>query len=71
MASAPTPNEHQEPETDADRRLANIVIAVGLVVLLGGGWWLADAMYKARKADDCISSGRRNCSPIDVPIRER
>ena len=58
-------------EHESDRRLGNIIIGVGLVLLVAIGWWLADAMYLARKADDCISSGRRNCSPVDVPVRER
>jgi hypothetical protein len=31
--------------------------------------WLADAMVDARRADDCLSSGRRNCAPIEVPAR--
>ena len=66
------PVESPEPEDpESDRRLGNIIIAVGLVLLLGIGWWLADAMYLARKADDCISSGRRNCTPLETPIRER
>ena len=64
--------ETREPEEDeGDRRTANIVLAVGFIVLVGGGIWLANAMIDARKADDCLSSGRRNCSPIDVPVRER
>jgi len=61
----------QEPESASDRRLGNIVIAVGLVLLFGVAWWLADAMYTARRADDCLSSGRRNCVPIDVPVQQR
>ena len=60
-----TPDPEDE---EADRRLANIVIAVGLVALLGAGWWITNALYDARKADNCISSGRRNCAPIEVPI---
>ena len=67
----PQTNRTPEPENDADRRLGNIIIAVGLVLLVGIGWWLADAMYLARKADDCLSSGRRNCTPVEVPVRER
>jgi hypothetical protein len=67
----PEPKLVPGPEPESDRRLGNIIIAVGLVLLLGIGWWLADAMYVARKADDCISSGRRNCTPVDVPVRER
>jgi hypothetical protein len=67
----PQPHQNPEPEFESDRRLGNIIIVVGLVLLLGIGWWLADAMYLARKADDCLSSGRRNCTPIDTPVRER
>ncbi len=71
MTEMPPSHETQEPESASDRRLGNIIIAVGLVALLGIAWWLADALYTARKADDCLSSGRRNCTPIDVPARQR
>jgi len=65
-----TPQTPQEPEDEeADRRLTNIVLVVGFVVLVGGGIWLANAMIDARKADECISSGRRNCNPIEAPAR--
>jgi hypothetical protein len=65
MSSTKDPDE----ESESDRRLANIVLAVGFVVLVGAGIWLANAMIDARKADECISSGRRNCVPIQVPPR--
>jgi len=42
---------------------------VGFVVLVGSGIWLANAMVTAKKADDCLASGRRNCFPVDVPAR--
>jgi len=67
MSTARDPDEDQE----GDRRTANIALVVGFVVLVGGGIWLANAMIDARKADECMSSGRRNCNPIDVPVRER
>jgi hypothetical protein len=60
----------QTPEEEArDRRAANIFLLVFAVALVGIGVWLANALVDARKADDCLSSGRRNCSPIDVPPR--
>ena len=66
----PQSNGTPEPENeDADRRLANIILLVLLVLLVGGGAWLANAMIDARKADQCMSSGRRNCNPIEVPAR--
>jgi len=58
------------PEQEArDRRAANIFLLVAGAVLVGIGVWLANAMIDARRADDCMSSGRRNCSPIEVPPR--
>ena len=58
-----------DEETESDRRTANIALAVGFVVLVGAGIWLANAMVDARKADDCLASGRRNCNPIEAPTR--
>ena len=63
--SNPTP-EHDD---EGDRKLANIVLIVAFVLLVGGGIWLANAMIEARKADECMSSGRRNCNPIEAPAR--
>ena len=62
------PNRDDD-ETDADRRTANIILLVGAVVLIAGGIWLVNAMLDARQADECMSSGRRNCNPIEVPAR--
>ena len=60
----------QTPEEEArDRRTANIFLLVFAVVLVGIGVWLGNALVDARKADECLSSGRRNCNPIDVPPR--
>ena len=71
MTSEPQAVPPREPEEDeeADRWLTNIVLAVGFVLLVGGGIWLANALIEARKADECMSSGRRNCNPIEVPAR--
>ncbi len=56
------------PEDEArDRRAANIFLLVAGLVLVGIGVWLANAMVDARRADECMSSGRRNCAPIEVP----
>ena len=62
LEKPPTPEEEAR-----DRRAANIFLLVAGAVLVGVGVWLANAMIDARRADDCMSSGRRNCSPIAVP----
>jgi hypothetical protein len=67
------PDPLEKPPTPAeearDRRAANIFLLVAAIVLVGVGVWLANAMIDARRADDCLSSGRRNCNPIEAPQR--
>ena len=69
----PADHEHdpqtQRDQDERDRRAANIFLLVGAIIFIGIGVWLANAMIAARKADDCLSSGRRSCAPIDVPSR--
>jgi hypothetical protein len=60
-----------EPESDADRRTANIFLLVAAAVVVVGGVWLVNAMVDSRKTEECFESGRHNCNPIDVPPRER
>jgi len=62
-------SETEVVDEAADRRLANIVLGVGLLLLIGIGWWLANALFEARQADNCMSSGRRNCTPIETAPR--
>jgi hypothetical protein len=64
-----TAPQHEPPETEAERRRANIALAVGAVILIGGGIWLVNALIDARNAEICMESGRRNCNPIDAPAR--
>jgi hypothetical protein len=63
------PPHDDEEESDADRRKANIILLVAAVILIGGGLWLVNALIDARKAEECLESGRRNCNPITVPAR--
>ena len=62
LEKPPTPEEEAR-----DRRAANVFLLVAGLVLVGIGVWLANAMIDARRADECMSSGRRNCAPIEVP----
>ena len=63
------PPHDDEEESDADRRKANILLLVAAVILIAGGLWLVNALIDARKAEECMESGRRNCNPITVPAR--
>ena len=62
----PPPSPDQE---ERDRRAANIFLLVAAIAIVGAGIWLANALVDARRADECLSSGRRNCSPIEAPPR--
>jgi len=61
--------EQQRREDERDRRATNMFLLVMFLVIAGGGIWLGKAMHDARKADDCIAQGRRNCAPIEIPAR--
>ena len=70
MDEPQTPKPDDYVETPRDRRIANIVLLVILVVVVGGGIWLANAMFEQRALDNCLAQGRRNCAaPIDLPPR--
>jgi len=56
-------------ETEAERRRANIILLVGAVILIGCGIWLVNALLDARQAQECLESGRRNCTQIETPAR--
>jgi hypothetical protein len=60
-----------DEETEADRRMANIFLLVAAAVVVVGGVWLVNALVDSRKTEECFESGRRNCTPISVPPRER
>jgi hypothetical protein len=71
--TAPPPVEdlskyEQGPEVDdyRHRMIVNLAAFVFVLALIGAGLWLADTMARMRKNQDCVLSGRRNCSPVEV-----
>jgi hypothetical protein len=48
------------------RMVVNLVAFVFVVALIGAGLWLADTMARMRHDQDCVLSGRRGCSPVEV-----
>jgi hypothetical protein len=67
---ATEPQRDPDDEDERDRLLTNIFLVVFFLVIVGSGMWLVNAMVDARRADECMSSGRRNCTPLDVPPRQ-
>ncbi len=69
MADDQDSEKAKRAQEERDRRAANIFLLVGAAIFIGIGIWLANAMIDARRADECLSSGRRNCAPVEVPAR--
>jgi hypothetical protein len=70
MDEPEAPRGDKYVETARDRRIANAVLLFFLIVVVGGGIWLANAMFEQRRLDDCLAQGGRNCAPpIEAPAR--
>jgi hypothetical protein len=56
----------EEPDDYRHRMLMNVAGLIVVALLVGIGWWLADSMATMRKNQDCVLSGRRGCTPVEV-----
>jgi hypothetical protein len=66
----PSDGDDKYVETPRERRIANAVLLLLLVLIVGGGIWIANAMFEQRRLDDCMAQGGRNCAPpIETPGR--
>ena len=52
------------------RMLVNLAAFIFTILLAVAGAWLAIKIADMRKGQDCYLSGRRNCTPIDLPALE-
>src|SRR5689334_14730885 len=50
----------------AHRMKMNALAVVALAGLIAGGMWIVDTMAQARKNQDCVLMGRRNCGQVDM-----
>ena len=56
------------PETESERRTTNLILLGIIAAVIGCAIWLGNAMLDARKADECMASGRSSCGPITTPV---
>jgi hypothetical protein len=49
-----------------NRMIVNVAAFLFVIALIGAGLWLADTMAQMRKNQDCVLSGRRGCTPVEV-----
>jgi hypothetical protein len=56
-----------EGDEDYRHRMINNVLALAACIfLVVVGVWLANSIAEMRKNQDCVLSGRRGCTPVDV-----
>jgi hypothetical protein len=60
---------YESAEEYRHRMIVNVAAFVFVIALIGGGLWLADTMAQMRKNQDCVLSGRRGCTPVEVPTQ--
>jgi len=63
--------EGEGPDDYRHRMTMNAVAFVVCVFLVLAGVWLATKLAQMQKDQDCVLSGRRGCTPVDVPVRSR
>ena len=59
----------RENEEDAERRTAALMGFVIILVLAIGGVVLVREISRTMRIEDCLMAGRRNCVPIEVPLK--
>ncbi len=59
---------HRQADSDdyRHRMIVNAAAFMVVIALIGAGLWLADTMAQVRKNQDCVLSGRRGCTPVEV-----
>jgi hypothetical protein len=55
-----------EPDDYRHRMMMNVAGLAAVVLLIAIGLWIADTMAAMRKNQDCVLSGRRGCTPVEV-----
>jgi hypothetical protein len=60
-----------DPDDYRHRMVVNLFAFLFCIFLVFAGVWLATKMAEMRKNQDCVLSGRRGCTPVDVPLRQR
>jgi hypothetical protein len=66
----PPDAERDAPVSERDRMVASLAVLLVVVVPVGFGVWMANAILEMRRIQDCVMAGRRNCAPIATPGRE-
>jgi hypothetical protein len=53
------------------RMLTNLAALAFVGLLIVAGVWIANTIAEMRKNQDCVLSGRRGCTPVNIPSADR
>jgi hypothetical protein len=56
-----------EPDDYRQRMINNGLGLLACILLVIAGIWIASTMAEMRRKQDCVLSGRRDCTPIPAP----
>jgi hypothetical protein len=56
-------------EEDAERRTAALMGFIVILLLAIAGVILVRGLTQKAHLEDCLMAGRRNCAPIELPLR--
>ena len=68
----PPPDEQPRrpgPHADGPPASAIALLLGAFAIALVGGYFLVMKLAGMSRMEDCLMSGRRNCAPIDMPMR--
>jgi hypothetical protein len=51
------------------RRTANLIALLAVLVLVGIGYWVFNALGHSRRFQRCLDSGRSNCVDFVIPAK--
>jgi hypothetical protein len=63
--------ERQGADDYRHRMTMNAFAFIVCIFLVLAGVWIATKLAQMQKDQDCVLSGRRGCTPVDVPVRSR
>ena len=59
--------DRESPDDYRNRMIVNVAAFLFVAGLIGAGIWLAETMAQMRKDQGYVLSGRRGCTPVEVP----
>jgi hypothetical protein len=60
-----------EPDDYRHRMVMNGLALIVTVALIAVGIWIVDVMARMRKNQDCVLSGRLDCTKVVLPLQSR